>query len=404
MQPLDTHDRLSPLNGIRVLDLTEARGLYAGKFLADLGADVIKIEPPQGSAARSIGPFKNDKPSLESSLYFINFNTNKRGITLNLESSGGKQVFLKLVPRADVLIEDSSVGHMQRLGLDYPVLAGVNPRLIMAALTGFGQSGPYSHYRAPDIVSHAMGGLMFISGAAAEPPVVAPCEQAYHASSLISVFGIITALFMRLTSGKGQFIDIAAHDMMSTFGEGVMRYCVNTEIGGRTGSQFMAAPGRIYPCKDGYVHYMIVYPHHWTAILEMMGNPEALSDKVWFDSNFRLKNLDVIDPFVNEFSLSRTKDEITTMCQSRGIPCTPVNTPEDVARDPHMAERGFVTELEHRAIGKYRYLSPPYRLSETPGSLRRPAPLLGEHNRQFYSDELGLSDQEIDTLKREGTI
>jgi crotonobetainyl-CoA:carnitine CoA-transferase CaiB-like acyl-CoA transferase len=401
---LNSHPNPSPLNGIRVLDLTEARGLYAGKFLADLGADVIKIEPPEGSASRSIGPFKGDQAALETSLYFVNFNTNKRGITLRLESPRGRDIFMRLLPRSDIVIEDFPVGCMAELGMDYAVLSSINPGLIMVAVSGFGQSGPYSRYRAPDIVSHAMGGLMFISGAAAEPPVVAPCEQAYHASSLISVFSAITALFLRLTTGKGQFIDIAAHDMMSTFSEGVMRYSVNSEIGGRTGSQFMAAPGRIYPCKDGYVHYMIVYPHHWSAILEMMGSPEVLTDKVWFDSNFRLKNLDVIDPFVNEFSLSRTKEEITTMCQDRGIPCTPVNTPEDVAHDPHMAERGFVTELEHGGIGRYQYLTPPYQLSETPASLRRPAPLLGEHNQEIYHDEVGLSAQEIDSLKREGVI
>ena len=135
-----------------------------------------------------------------------------------------------------------------------------------------------------------------------------------------------------------------------------------------------------------------------------MGNPEILSDKAWFDAGFRIKNIDLIDPFVNEFSLARNKDEITDLCQSKGIPCSPVNSPADVAHDPHMLERGFVTELEHAGIGHYQYLAPPYILSETPGLIRRPAPLLGEHNQEIYRNELGFSAQEITDLKAEGVI
>ena len=138
--------------------------------------------------------------------------------------------------------------------------------------------------------------------------------------------------------------------MMSSFSEGVMRYSINSEIGGRTGSQFMAAPGRIYPCKDGYVHFLVIYPNHWASFLELLGNPEVLSDKAWFDSGFRVKNLDLIDPFVYEFSNARTKNEITALCQARGIPCSAVNTPADVARDPHMLERHFSTQLEHPGL------------------------------------------------------
>ena len=178
----------SALEGIRVLDLTETRGLYAAKVLADLGADVVKIEPPQGAQSRKIGPFKDDVPSLETSLYYVNFNTNKRGITLDINSPRGRELFSQLVSRADVLIDDCAVGFMQQIGLSYESLQKLNPRLVMASATGFGQSGPYSAYKAPDLISFAMGGLMFQSGAAAEPPVVAPCEQSYHATGLLTRF------------------------------------------------------------------------------------------------------------------------------------------------------------------------------------------------------------------------
>jgi crotonobetainyl-CoA:carnitine CoA-transferase CaiB-like acyl-CoA transferase len=393
-----------PLKGIKVLDLSETRGQYAGKFLADLGADVIEIEPPQGSPARKVGPFKDDRPDPEASLYFINFNTNKRGITLNLDSDRGREIFEQLAAKADVVIEDWPPGSMNKLGLGYERLGVLNPRLIMVSVTGFGQSGPYSGYHASDIVSYAMGGLMFISGATAEPPVVPPCEQAYHAASLLSVFAINTALFLRLTTGRGQYIDIANHDMISTFAEGVMRYGITTDIGGRTGSQFSSAPGRIYPCKDGYVHFMVVYPNHWQSLLDLLGNPEVLSDKAWFEGTFRVKNVDLIDPIVTEFALARTKDEITALCQERGIPCTPVNNTADVARDRHMLERGFSVELEHQDIGKYDYLAPPYSMSATPGKVRRPSPTLGQHTLEILRDELGISAGDLEELKSLGVV
>jgi crotonobetainyl-CoA:carnitine CoA-transferase CaiB-like acyl-CoA transferase len=394
-----TQNYASALEGIRVLDLTEARALYAGKLLADLGADVIKIEPPQGSEARKIGPFKGDLSSPETSLYFANFNTNKRGVTLDICSPRGKGIFVRMISTADVLLDDFEVGHMQKIGLDYQDLAALNPRLVMVSATGFGQSGPYSGYKAPDLISFAMGGLMFLSGAAAEPPVVAPCEQAYHASGLIAAFSAITALFFRLSTGRGQFIDIATHDMMSSFSQGIMRYSINSEIGGRTGSQFWAAPGRVYPCKDGYVHFLVIYPHHWVSFLELVGNPEVLSDKAWFEGGFRVRNMDLIDPFVIEFSKVRTRDEITSLCQAKGIPCSAVNTPSDVAHDPHMLGREFTAELGHAAMGIYQYLAPPYQLSETPGAIRRPVPLLGEHNVEIFCQELGIPLDEIADLK-----
>ena len=196
-----TGDSAAALSDVKVLDLTEERGLYAGKMLADLGADVIKIEKPEGSKARRTSPFKNDVPGLENSLYFVTFNTNKRGITLDIDSSKGREILKKLAKSADVVIEDAEVGRMQSLGLDYPALRELNRGIIMASITGFGQSGPYSKYKAPDIVSFAMGGLMNVSGPPDAAPVAAPGEQSYCSISIASVFGILTALFLRMATG-----------------------------------------------------------------------------------------------------------------------------------------------------------------------------------------------------------
>jgi crotonobetainyl-CoA:carnitine CoA-transferase CaiB-like acyl-CoA transferase len=393
------------LGGIRVLDLAEDRGLYAGKLLADLGADVIKVEKPEGSKARRIGPFKDDVPSLESSLYFVNFNTNKRGITLNLDSSAGMDIFKQLATRADVVIEDFEPGTTEPQGLDYSSLRELNQRLVVASVTGFGRDGPYSRYKAPDIVNFAMGGIMYISGDPNEAPVVAPCEQAYHSASIIAVFGILAALYQRLSTGEGQLVEVSAHEVLAAVNEElIMRHSVTFEIEGRYGSQHTTAPARIYPCKDGYVHILALRPAHWRSLLELLGNPEALMDEAWYDSRFRRLNADIIDPIVTQFTMNHTKAEVTELCQARQISCSPVNTPADFANDPHVKERAFITEIEHPVIGRHSYFGSAYRLSQTPCRIERPAPLLGQHNNEVYCEELGYPHEKLAELKADGII
>ncbi len=394
----------SALGGIRVLDLTEDRGLYTGKVLADFGAEVIKIEPPEGSQARRIGPFKGDIPAMENSLYFLNFNINKKGITLNLKDPTGKKIFKQLVRRADAVIEDFEVGKMKSLGLDYPVLRRINRRLILASITGFGQSGPYRDFKAPDIVSFAMSGMLYLSGSPQEPPVVAPCEQAYHSAAILTAFSILGALFLRLSTGEGQYIDTSTHEVMSCFNTGIMNYSATSGIGMRSGSNFSVAPARIYPCADGYVHILVIRANHWQIFVELLGNPEVLKGESWFNSAHRSQNKDLIDKIVTEFTMKHTKAEIVQLCQTRGIPCTPVNTPADISRDPHEKSRGFIGEIDHPVLGRHSYLGPSYSLSETPCRIERPAPILGQHNSEIYSGELEYRAEDLVRFKAKGII
>ena len=394
----------SALGKIKVLDLTEDRGLFTGRVLADFGAEVVKIEKPEGSDARRIGPFKDDAPGSESSLYFIHFNLNKKGITLNLGSLTGREIFKRLAGQADVIIEDFEVGKLKALGLDYPVLREINKRLVLASLTGFGQSGPYSQFRAPDIVSFAMSGMMNISGPTNEPPVVAPCEQAFQSASLMSAFSILAALFLRLRTGEGQWIDTSAHETLSAFNIGIMTYSATAGITRRSGSRFNVAPSRIYPCKDGFVHILVIRPNHWKIFVELLGRPDALIGESWYDSEIRNRNRDTIDKLVIEFTLKHSKTEIVELCQSKGIPCTPVNTPKEFSQNPHETERKFIDEGVHPVIGRYSYLGSPYRLSETPCRIQRTAPLLGQHNAEVYGNELGYSQEDLTRMKAGGII
>ncbi len=393
------------LGPVKVLDLAEDRGLFAGKMLADFGADVIKVEKPAGSRARSVPPFKDDLPGLESSLYFINFNTNKRGVTLDIDLPAGKEIFEKLVARADVVIEDFDPGVMGLKGLDYPSLKQLNRGIVMASITGFGQDGPYSQYRAPDIVNFAMGGLMYSSGTANTAPVTAPGEQAYHGVSILAVSAILAALFLRRKTGEGQQVDVSAHEVMASQNhEQIMRYSTRFDIGGRTGSQHSAAPARIFPCKDGHVHLSVLRANQWRSFLDLVGKPDTLTDSMWDDAFVRRRNNDLIDPYAEEYTKSRNKAEISEICQSKGIPCTPVNTPQDFSRDPHIKAREFITEVEHPVIGRHSYLGSAYRLSRTPCRVSRPAPLLGQHNQEIFGGELGYSGEDLVRLKTEGAI
>jgi len=296
------------------------------------------------------------------------------------------------VARTDVVIEDHDPGVMRSKNLDYSVLKELNRGLVMASISGFGQDGPYSWYKAPDIVSFAMGGLMYSSGDPEAAPVVAPGEQAFHGASILAVSGILAALLLRLSTGEGQLVDISAHEVMASQNhEQIMRYSTKSDIGGRTGSQHSAAPARIFPCKDGYVHICVLRPNQWRSFLELVGKPEILADEVWDDAFLRRRNNDLIDPFATEYTMSRTRAEITEVCQAKGIPCTPVNTPEDFFNDPHIKARAFFTEVEHPAIGRHFYPGSAFRLSQTPCRIDRPAPLLGQHNQEIYCGELGRS-------------
>lgn len=397
-------ERSGPLAGTRVVDLTEGRGLLAGKILADLGADVILVERPGGNPARGLGPFKDDRPGLENSLYFLNFNSNKRGITINLDTSPGLDLFKRLVRSAGVLVEDYPNGRMLALGLDYSALSDINPAVIMASITPFGSAGPYAHYKAPDLVSMAMGGLMYVNGSPDAAPVVAPCEQGNQSASATAVFGIMAALLLRTTTGKGQHVEVSAHQTLATITGGVWQYGVGTRIQRRSGSQFGAVPGRIFPCRDGYVHILTIRPNHWLGLLEVLGNPEALTGDKWLTMEYRNANPDLIDAYVTEFTMAHDKLEIAEACQAKGVPCAPVNAPADFYQDAHIRQRGTFVDVEHPLAGRFPFVRPVSVFSSTPCRVSRPAPLLGQHNREVYCQELGLTEGELTALRADGIV
>lgn len=329
------------LEGYRALDLTDRKGQICGRFLADLGVEVVKIEPPGGDPARRVPPFVG-----ETSLAFAHLNANKRTLELDLETPEGRDRLRGLVAEADILIESGAPGWLAGLDLDYDRLREIHPALIMASITGFGQWGPHSGFACNDLVVFAMCGLMSISGDPGKPPCVPPETQAYYFGSLMAALGIVAALHRRERTGAGDWIDVSMQEALATQEHMVRLYANEQEIHTRAGSQHQhVAPARIFPCRDGYV-YMYVSRQHWQRFLDIWpGHPEEFDAPEYLNNLFRRSRADVINPAVSEFTRRHSVDELTRRLQSNRIPCLPVNPPLGFLRDPHVEGRRFVQEV-----------------------------------------------------------
>ena len=331
------------LEGYRALDLTDRKGQICGRFLADLGVEVLKIEPPGGDPVRRLPPFVG-----ETSLAFAHLNANKRILELDLQTPEGRDRLRALAGEADILIESGAPGWLAGLELDYDRLTGINPALIMASITGFGQWGPHSGFACNDLVVFAMCGLMSISGDPDRPPCAPPETQAYYFGSLMAALGIVSALHRRERTGAGDWIDVSMQEALATQEHMVRLYANEQEVHTRAGSQHQhVAPARIFPCRDGYA-YMYVSRQHWQRFLDIWpGHPEEFDAPEYLNNLFRRSHADVINPAVSEFTRQYSMDELTHRLQSNRIPCLPVNPPLGFLRDPHVEGRHFVQEVTY---------------------------------------------------------
>lgn len=376
-----------PLAGYRVIDLTSERGAFCTRLLAGLGAEVIKVEPPDGDPLRGIGPFKDPStgsgqagPDPEGSLRFASLNPGKKSITLDLRSTGGGHLLDVLLRSADVLVQDADPG----TGLDDASVREAHPQLVHTSITGFGLTGPRSSYKGPDLIALAMGGIHLISGEPERPPCTGPETQAYYIAGMHACWGTLVALFARPLTGRGQLVDISVQDCVATEEHQVIRYSLDQHNVRREGNQHgSAAPGKGYPARDGWAHLYIT--HGWPRFVEWMGSPDALSGEAWNDARFRRANIDVINMFVTEFLRGRHRRDVVTECQDMHMAVVPLNAPAEAADDPHMEAIGLVCETEHPVIGRTRHLGPPWSFSRTPAEFAEAAPLLGQHNAEVLA-------------------
>jgi len=395
------------LGGIRVLDLADEKAGFCSKLLADMGAWVIKIEKPGGDTSRGVGPFLNNSPHPERSLFFYYNNTNKLGITLNLEDSAGREVFCRLLKRTDIVVETFPPGYLKKLGLGFEVLSEINPRLILVSVTGFGQNGPRRNHKSCDLVASAMGGQMYISGSPSTPPLKPFGEQSYYTASLFAAIGILLALRKRKLSGKGEHIDISLQEAVTSSIDHIMiRYFYDQIISKRQGSLYWNNAFCILACKDGFI--LVTLFHQWETLIEWMDSEdmaEDLMDERWNDEEYRLQHRDHIIEVLKRWTKTHTTSELFEKGQLMGFPWAPVYAPREVIESPQLKARGFFKAIDHPEIkASLTYPSLPYKFNSLLLKQWRRAPLIGEDNVEIFQGELGLTREEVQRLSSIGAI
>jgi crotonobetainyl-CoA:carnitine CoA-transferase CaiB-like acyl-CoA transferase len=409
------------LKGCRALDLTDEMGFLCGKILADLGVDVIKVERPGGDYSRRIGPFWHDMPDPEKSLYWFAYNSNKRGITLDVETTDGKEIFKKLVERSDFVIETFSPGYMETLGFGYSTLRSLKKEIILTSITPFGQSGPYRDYKASDIVAMGMAGELYLTGDSDRPPVNISIPQSWLHAGADAAVGSMIAYHYRKKTGEGQHVDVSLQQSVAWFLAQTIPYWeVDKVILGRvgafrSGSSSGTVQKQVWPCKDGYVFFFMMGGQQGAKqcrpLVKWMEEEGAGDDFLrsfeWERFDIATATQDLIDKIskpIADFFLTRTKKEALEAAVSRNIPICPLLSMEDILNDPNLAVRGYWSTLEHPELNStIPYPKQFMRSSENDMSTRFRAPLIGEYNREIYS-EIGLSVDEMIVLKEAGVI
>lgn len=415
-----TEGMLSPY---RVLDLTDEKGWMCGKLLGDLGADVIKIEPPGGDPARRFGSFFHDQPHPEKSLSWFAFNLNKRGITLNIESADGREIFKRLVKSSDFVIESFPAGYIDTLGLRYPDLEKVNPGLIVVSITPFGQSGPYRDYKSSDIVAWALGGHLY-QGNADRPPVgVSEHNQSYLHAGAEAAASAVMALYFRRLTGEGQQISVSIQECVAGLNvPGTAWWAQKKAFAAARGGARVNQAGNvirsrpIWACKDGWVSCQlaggplamrIVLP-----LLEWMDEEGMLDDFLktfdWLEFSFDTTDQEEIDRLhepIGRFLKSHTMAELLEGAIERGVMLYPVGNVADIAKNEQLANRDFWWRVEHPELGTtITYPGAFVKSSEASLGTTRRAPLIGEHNQEIYEQELGISKEDLTILSESRVI
>ncbi len=405
------------LSPYRVLDLTNEYGVFCGKLFADLGADVIKVEMPGGDPSRNFGTCYEDTPDPEKNLDWFAFNTNKKSITLNIETPEGQSILKKLVKKTDFLIESFPPGYMEKLGLGYPILHELNPRIVVTSITPFGQSGPYRDYEVSDIVTLALSGFMIQCGDPDRAPLRFSVEQAHIMASLHATAGSLIASHHAQATGKGQHVDVSMYEAAIWFQYSLVPFWDVARIPlrreGPRASRGNASFRLIWPCRDGFIN--------WRLVAGPMGKTMyALVD--WMDEEGMAGNLGSVNWTMDmndvtqeqayewekgfgEFFLSHTKAELLEGAVKREIMLTPASTVEDLLNSRQLESRDFWTDVEHPELGtSLKYPGIPFKSTQNFSNEKHRAPLVGEHNSEIYIDELGIPEAEIAALAQLGVI
>jgi len=399
------------LAAFRVLELGEGvAAAYCARLFADFGADVIKVESPgEGDVTRRWGPFPGDAPDPEKSGLFEFLNTNKRGLSLDVERPEGRALLERLAARADLVIEDLPAKRARELGLEWPALADANENLVQVSITPYGRTGPYAEWKGYDLNAYHLSaaGHRYCGR-----PGEAPLEHGTFAAEFFgavagATWGLAAALG-RTRAGGGQHVDVSCSQVIAAVfvgGQNIGAYAQDGKWERRTGVGMpLGAPATIMPCKDGHVWMLALEPHQWDGLVHVMGDPEWARAEIFRDMFTRAQNADLIYAMLEEWTLSRSKWEIMDQCQANGVPVAAVFDVAEAAEHPHLRERGYVVEVVHPRLGRVRHLGAPFKLPASPGGPVRPAPLAGQHTDEVLHELLGAGRDECLRLRAAGVV
>jgi len=392
------------LEGVRVLELGHlVSAAYATKLIADLGANVIKVEEPQGDRARQRGPFPTGTPHLEKSGLFLALNTNKRGVTLDLRQDQDKEQLQRWVAGADILIHNYPPRLMTDLEINYEAFRQVNPKLVMCSITPFSLTGPYRDYKAYEITLAHGGGWAWLSPGASDrpdlPPLKAFGHQADFQGGLAAAVATLGAYYRALETGTGEHIDLSVQEFVASFLEqNFVYYTYAGQVASRLGRRLIY-PWGIYQCQDGLIFLVNVEQDQWLRLMELMGNPEWASWEIFKDPFMRAENWDVLKPYLEEWIQGWKVEDLWRAGQERRICFSPVFSMAQLAQQEQLRARNFFVEVTHPQAGTLTHLEPPYQLREPWWQIRRPAPLLGEHNQEVLGTAVSSADSQVSGFK-----
>jgi len=382
---------MKPLEGLRVLDLSRVlAGPYCTMMLADYGADIVKIEPPKvGDDSRAFGPFVG-----KESAYFMSLNRNKRSMTLNFKRQEECDVFREMVKHADIVVENYRPGTMEKFGLGYDELKAINPKIIYAACSGFGHSGPYQYKPAYDIIVQAMGGIMSITGPEGGEPTRVGASVGDIIAGMFTAYGIMMALHYREKTGEGQKVDVGMLDcQVAVLENAIARYVTSGSVPVPLGNRHPSiTPFSAFTAKDGHIIVGAGNDRLWIKLCNILGKPELLTDPRFDTNSNRTVHVKELSAILNEVFIGKTINEWMDVLETAELPCAPINTVEKIINDPQIKARNMIVEVEHPVAGHLKMAGVPVKMSLTPGAVERPAPLLGQHTAELLKEILGWDE------------